>query len=333
MSEIEAAAALCTSLKSDLETLQAGSSSAPMAPRAEVSGSAKETSQHSDGDFEALAAQLEALKADCAQKDLDLLSKDQALQQVTDQPGSSPGPLIELHPASKGHKLVVNAKLTLHDGTSADATTSEATARLEAQLGELQTQLNEANLQNEVLRTAGQMYKKGSGKAAAEEGANKAAELEGLVAELREKLSGAEGKLADANAQNETLKAEHAEAVGKMESELSDVKAQLAAALAELEALKSERDGLLKEVEALKAGHSEGESAQQEALEQQRKLYELEQAVNSALVSHRGELSKEFGALATQKSEYDNSKKGKKKGVAERVAKDLGDLLEETKKE
>jgi len=118
----------------------------------------------------------------------------------------------------------------------------------------------------------------------------------------------------------EALKAEHAEAVGKMESELSDLKAQLAAALAELE--------------ALKAGHSEGESAQQEALEQQRKLYEeLEQAVNSALVSHRGELSKEFGALATQKSEYDNSKKGKKKGVAERVAKDLGDLLEETKKE
>jgi len=81
-------------------------------------------------------------------------------------------------------------------------------------------------------------------------------------------------------------------------------------------------------------GAFDGESAQQEALEQQRKLYEeLEQAVNSALVSHRGELSKEFGALAQKKDEYDKTKKGKKKGVAERVAKDLGDLLEETKKE
>merc|ERR1712028_69839 len=88
-----------------------------------------------------------------------------------------------------------------------------------------------ADLKQQLAATEAQL---GAVQAGSSEEANKAAELEGLVAELREKLSGAEGKLADA----------------------------------------------LAELEALKAGHSEGESAQQEALEQQRKLYEeLEQAV------------------------------------------------------
>ena len=84
-------------------------------------------------------------------------------------------------------------------------------------------------------------------------------------------------------------------------------------------------------------GSGELETARQEArdaLAKERALREvLEQAIDKALVSHRGDLGKDFGDLAAKKNEFDGSYMGKQQGLAERVATDLGDLLAAAKEE
>jgi chromosome segregation ATPase len=156
----------------------------------------------------------------------------------------------------------------------------------------------------------------------------------------RDALQQQKKQLAALQAELDKLRAELEAAM----KELADLKQKLAALEAELKKILAERDALLQELADWKKAQEAGEGELETALREKREAEEgwdkeralrevLEQAIDKALVSHRGDLGKDFGDLAAKKNEFDGSYMGKQQGLAERVATDLGDLLAAAKEE
>ena len=158
-----------------------------------------------------------------------------------------------------------------------------------------------------------------SEKVVAEAVAAAKAEAEAKIAELSEKCSGLEGKLAEAEnreperdtAKEDALSAELEEAKAAAEAlkaELEAAKTEAVAAKAELETVKAENEALKAECEDLKAKYEEALAAvpvtDDEAVDQLKALNEELEAKNEELQAKCDEFKAEFDAL---KEESENA--------------------------